>query len=74
MQQNVIDYPRKLANQVEIKTWLLNHEIAEILSRYHEEEQFVAVIGVLLEMFRKNPTLEPALMKLLENRRFVDDC
>jgi len=66
---DVIDFPRKLANQIEIKAWILNHEIAEVLSRHHEEEQFVAVIGILLEMFKKNPSLEPALMKLLENRR-----
>lgn len=69
MENNIVDFPKKLNDQIAVKCWMLNNEIAVALSRYHEEEQFVSIVGVLLEMLKRNPTLKPALLQLLERKQ-----
>lgn len=67
MEENVIQL-KQTPSKVDVKIFNLNNDLAYLLSKYSEEEQFVAVVGILLAMFEKNPTLKEALLKLLESR------
>ena len=67
MEENVIQL-KPTPSKTDVKVFNLNNDLAYLLSKYTEEEQFVAVAGILLSMFGKNPTLKEALLKLLESR------